>query len=459
MLNKQCDDLENFSRTELWNHTAVIPPLDIPYETTAIYIGAHKVYRNFQTTLLDQCSTPIAYEYYTRKYNWAPDTFSNINWEAAHTVMHMCSPATRTWVSKFSSGFLGTIQMMSRRDQWIDMKCPCCNNENETQFHVIQCPAPAPRQRLLLLFTDLYTWMRKMGIGNDFVTHFETYTQAWLHTNPVPIEVALPYPFRAQLDIGWTHMLFCRMHLSFVDHIAEIYHVKGVHREAQRFCSLLVYKMWTKLLRPLWNARNKVVHALDAANAHTRLHLDLQREATELYQSTNVEMLPHSARLLFDHELHDLLRRPYYSLKAWCESVEIEITRQTSSYTDPGDHTQTLLQPIQPVPQPRDPPPLPTVSNAPTLTPIQLHIQQRRVRQSRHNHESQSQVQTPPLDPPHPRRAERRPPRVSRRRCLTLTSRVPARPQHQRRNITDSLPPHVAESVRMRLLMGSWRLP
>ena len=74
--------------------------------------------------------------------------------------------------------------------------------------------------------------------------------------------------------------------------------------------------MWTRVLRPQWNARNKIVHALDQTTKRTREQSDLLEEVKERYRATNHEMLAYDDRKLFDMELEQLLQKLFPYLRA-----------------------------------------------------------------------------------------------------------------------------------------------
>ena len=459
-----------------------MPPLHFPYEQTSVWIQHVKIYRNFNSCIIDQCSDKQIRRYYRRKYTWSDIDFESVCWDVISQAMHMCSPSTRTWISKFSCGFLGTGQMMARREKWLDMSCPCCSHTPETSSHVITCEFPANRQRVLLILEDSYTWMKKMGVGLDFIQNFRTCTDAWLTKTEPPNRQHLPYAFQAQFDFGWRHLMFGCIHQSMCEHVQEIYIMNGIRRESQRFCMLLVHRLWTKILRPMWNARNKKVHALDSETAQTRVHLDTKIEAEELYKTTNVDMLPHTARKLFDDDLDEIISRPYHALRAWCDTVEIEVMRQASQQDLLDDTTQQLLHPYQPpqeLPLNR-PKRLPSANTDPLLSPIQLHIKRRRFRGQNHiivDHDTPSHNPQPNLDhqhdlsdvpPPQQDIPPQRRPRRRRRLRLRLTPRTPltrdtSQPPSPRQFLDETDDDHneepspLLESARLRMLRGSWR--
>lgn len=319
-----------------------------------------------------------------------------------------------------------------------------------------------------------------MGVGHDFVHHFRNCTEAWLADTHPNDQLNLPFAFTTQFNFGWSHLMFGRIHHALCDHIHDIYTRTGIKREAQRFLTLLIHRIWTKILRPTWNARNQKVHALDSKTSQTRIHLDTIVEAEELYNSTNVEMLPHKARQLFDDDLDVIISRPYHSLRAWCDSVEIEVLREASQHVHDLDDQQQLLNSHLRVPNTtsHQRKRLPTSTTDPLLSPIQLHIKRRRCREHNksipQNSASNLNPSLPHFNPTHNDAPTHQPPvppprrrRQRRRLRLQLTPRVlppPPREQPPPLGIDHGStlgienPPEV-EQARTRMLRGSWRPP
>ena len=115
-LNYKCDLIANFARVHMQLCTGAQPSLRLPFEDIAIWIDDRKIYKNFNSELLNFCSLPKIRTYDMRKYQWDHDTFHVINWEAINTAMKLVSFSTRTWLSKFNCGFLGTATMLSYRE-------------------------------------------------------------------------------------------------------------------------------------------------------------------------------------------------------------------------------------------------------------------------------------------------------------------------------------------------------
>ena len=126
------------------------------------------------------------------------------------------------------------------------------------------------------------------------------------------------------------------------------------------------------ILRPAWNSRNKVIHAIDDNTKISRMTKDLHSEITELYINTNHELLQHRDRQLFDTSLPDLLRKHPTVLKAWRDEVDIAVRLASTPASTQDPHQQVL---------PFTPPTPITIDNHITindLTPVQRRIQKRR---------------------------------------------------------------------------------
>ena len=124
------------------------------------------------------------------------------------------------------------------------------------------------------------------------------------------------------------------------------------------------------MLRPQWQYRNKIVHALDSITSRTRIQQDLREEVRERFQSTNSDMLAYTDRQLFDTSLETLLDKPASHLHAWCASVDIAV-KYSSSLSGALDNSQRRIFDAT------LPPPTPDTSNTNTalLTPVQRRIQ------------------------------------------------------------------------------------
>ena len=369
-LNYECDLIAKFARVHMQAFPHLQPTLRLPFESISIWNENSKIYQDFNAAILDLCSLPRIRSYYMTKYQWDIFDFDNVNWTAIQSAMKLCSTSTRTWISKMNCGFIGSATMLVYREYWLSNNCPMCQSCQETNIHVLQCAHPPHRQKLLLMIDELSKWLTITTCEPIIARKIIRITNLWLDQGTRPDLFSTCPPIQQQIQIGWYHFMFGKISLDITQWQHNYATIHNLRREAQSWTSRLIQRLWTIILRPSWQHRNIIVHANDRTTSKTRLCLDIQEEVTELYNSTNVDMLASVDRPLFDPPLDDLLSKPYFQLKAWCSSVEtaqLHSLNSTSVTHDPSQPALTFAQPLPP--PPADPPrqPLPTARNSPPL--------------------------------------------------------------------------------------------
>ena len=375
-LNYECDLIAKFARVHMQMCPGATPSLRLPFESIAIWLDDKKIYKNFNSELLNFCSMPQIRAYYMKKYQWDQTAFQAINWEAINSAMKLVSFSTRTWLSKFNCGFIGTAAMLSYREYWLHDSCPLCSLTKETNQHILQCPHPPHRQKLLMLLNDLKIWLSTSNCEPILASEIIRITTLWMNPQNHHITSNCP-PIQHQIQIGWHHLLFGKISKRITEWQHNYVIAHSLRRDAQSWTSRFIQKIWTKLLRPAWQHRNSVVHSHEKRTTTTRLYQDIQEEVSELYRSTDVEMLAAIDKPLFDQPLDTLLQQPQQQLQAWCNSVETAMKYSLQPSSTTHDPTQLHL-PFAPPPirlqQPPVQEPLPTAVNSPHLTPIQRRI-------------------------------------------------------------------------------------
>ena len=295
--------------------------------------------------MIEKCNESRAKTYYCRKYHWTSDQFQSINWDIITSSMTKCNVSTAKWVSKFSCGFVGTAKTLARREYWLGSHCPLCNNTDEDNTHIICCPHPPHRERVLNNLQDLYEWMEFINFPPTILDEIKRANEIWLNDQTLSgITSHIPC-IQSQIELGWQHFIYGRTHVEIAYQIQCHYDRTRHRRSSQQVLSQLIYRLWTKVIRPQWNARNKIVHALDVTTTQTREHSDLIEEVTERYQSTNSEMLAYEDRKLFTIPLDELKLKPVSYLKAWNDSVDIAIrsSSMTSNNMEAGQRLLTAV--------------------------------------------------------------------------------------------------------------------
>lgn len=357
----------------------------LPFEPISIWYKGDKIYNNYRSTISIAAYDDQARHYYCSRYGWQRQDFDDINWKAVDKAMSMLSRHTRVWASKFSCGFLGIARMLSRREYWLDNKCPRCGNCDETCQHVIQCPAAAHREQMLRRVDDFNMWMQTQHVDPDMVSDIIMITTSWIQCETVDPATIITPAIQHQYHLGWEHFVMGRLSKSLTVHLHEFYTNKTSRRNAQGVTARIIRWLWTDLIRPAWNDRNACVHRNTYADKSMRLLDDTKTEVAELYNNTDRTVLSYMDRQLFDTDLNEIMQRPQHQLDAWIQSVESAVRMASRSATTITDPTQPCL-PFAQQPPPRDRQDdaqttvkkIPTSRNSPHLTPVQLRIARRR---------------------------------------------------------------------------------
>lgn len=295
-----------------------------------------------------------ASQYYCSRYGWTKKDFDKINWMAVDKAMKMCSSSTRAWASKFSCGFIGTTKMLSRREYWLDNKCPRCGECDEICIHILQCPSPSHREQMLRKVDDFDMWLKTKHVDPDMVSGIIMVTNAWIKGEQVVLETILTPTIQQQYQIGWDHFILGRLCTDITVHLHDFYKSKSSKWNAQSVTAHIIRWLWTSLTRPAWNDRNAYVHSHSGADKSKRLLENMKIEVRELYDNTDTSIIGYSDRQLFDTDIDELLQRSQKQLIAWIQSVESAIRHASRSATVIADPTQPHLNfaPPQSIEQP-----------------------------------------------------------------------------------------------------------
>ena len=179
---------------------------------------------------------------------------------------------------------------------------------------------------------DVYMWVEHISFPTPLFNELKRINTLWLH-DPNLREVTSIIPaLQSQLQLGWSHLFFGHTHVSMAEYLHDYYQTRNRQRNAQTVLSQFIYKLWTIVIRPQWQHRNKLVHAQDATVTTTRIQQNLWEEVSERFESTNYEIFAYDDRKLFDTTLDSLLEKPTSHLYAWWESVDIAV-RSSSTMT------------------------------------------------------------------------------------------------------------------------------
>ena len=372
LLNIKCDLLAKHARKHLSPYPEHTPPLDLPFEKMSLWHDNIKIYRNYRKTMSQKCHILKVRQYYCRKYGWTRHNFDDVNWDAVDGAMQLSTPTTTKWISKLSCGFVGLAKTLARREYWLDSMCPRCNHHTEDNIHLITCPHVDIRSKLNSALLELENWMTSTGSSPHLSFEIIRSIKHWVDCQTMNgFDTTIP-AIQRQLDIGWSHFMFGRISIAITSHQQNYFTSQSSRRTGQSWTSQLIQKLWTLILRPMWNHRNKYVHGKEPKTT-ARLHSDIIQEATELYFSTDKDNLQSQDRHLLEPSLSSILSRRHFEIVAWINSIEMSIHSAAHNLEPTNDRTQTFLLPHVPIPPHPAPParvPLPTIENTPHLSSV-----------------------------------------------------------------------------------------
>lgn len=181
-----------------------------------------------------------ARQYYCSRYRWSKQVFDEINWKAVGKAMSMVSISTRVSASKFSCGFVGTARMLSRREYWLDNKCPRCGSCDERYNHVLQCPSSVHREQMICMIDDFDMWLKTRHADPDMISDIIMITTAWIKSEPIDPTNILTPAIRHQHQLGWEHFILGRLCNDIATHLHDFYKNKSSQRNAQSVTAQII---------------------------------------------------------------------------------------------------------------------------------------------------------------------------------------------------------------------------
>ena len=89
---------------------------------------------------------------------WSKEAFRAVDWRRLDDCLSSKPQMYRQWLSKQSSGFCGTQQMVARWDPSRDGRCPNCGRR-ETSQHLMLCTDPDRTRLLEVMADDFGRWL------------------------------------------------------------------------------------------------------------------------------------------------------------------------------------------------------------------------------------------------------------------------------------------------------------
>ena len=215
--------------------------------------------------------------------------------------------------------------MLGKRAYWNSADCPRCSSHVENLEHMLRCPHAVSREKFTTGLTNIHTWMLRSYTEVTLADGIIRATNLWIDDPQMETFWPPCPPTMLQIQIGWLRFLLGRLHISFTNHQHDYFVRKGFSRSALSWTKRLIINLWSDVVRPQWQHRTSIVHALEKTTTQTRLHKELIDEVCILYYSTRQQDLLSDDRHLLDTPLDELITWRYNSLLSWKNYFQVAV--------------------------------------------------------------------------------------------------------------------------------------
>ena len=194
-------------------------------------------------------------EYWQAKYRFPPASQPKIDWKHIAIAAKQLGIWPRIRQAKWGTNFHPTNQILQRRKQVPDDKCPRCE-EIETREHVLRCDGYGATDSWDAAVSKLSAWMQQTSthpaIRDVIVSRLRSWhdqqpleTRNWYQAGPAAA---------AQDQIGWWSFLQGFVATEWGETQAEYFRWLKLKRTSKRWVTALIKKLW-EISWTLWEHR------------------------------------------------------------------------------------------------------------------------------------------------------------------------------------------------------------
>lgn len=166
--------------------------------------------------------------------------------------------------------------MMKLWKFWENDKCPCCQEENETTFHLIYCEDEGMAMTWQDSLKELDTWLLEEDTAPEISACIMKTLTPREPTDFKEFGKGLATQAAKDQDrIGWFHFVEGKIAQSWETAQHEYYMRKGSDKSGRTWASGLVTQLYT-LPHNQWTYRNRVLHERDAQGLRIKEGEDLE---------------------------------------------------------------------------------------------------------------------------------------------------------------------------------------
>jgi hypothetical protein len=250
----------------------------LPNESHSVWANGHKVCKDVAMSIRHSIDNAANQLYLDSKLQMDSTVYARISWMAMAKAMATIGAGRRRWVSKLSSGNLGTNAVLHKWGQKDTPNCRRCNKPENVK-HTLQCQHASTASVWKATLEDLKTWLQEHhtdpSLIRVLIDNLTTWASSNNHHQPrTELE-------KLQDSIGWEQLLYGRFDKSWQE-IQDLYFKSlGKRNTGVRWLASIIAKMWD-ICWDLWQTRNHHEHEHDMTILHEKVsqevHIMLQKD-------------------------------------------------------------------------------------------------------------------------------------------------------------------------------------
>jgi hypothetical protein len=284
-----------------------IPPL--PSSPAYLTLAGHTITSKYKTKIREAATVPNLKAYVGNRFHWTHNTITDdIDWDVYKKLVSKQRQSHKIMV-KHLHAIAPTGHLAHRHQPHQPQGCPACNCPDETNDHLIICPAYSRKQWRLNTTTQLFTKIGKSWPTDPVLEAILEEGLLRVHNNlaqPVQCESYEPnyhQLIRSQTKIGWIQLYrgkwsqaWSAMHTAYAKQARWQPSLQDGKAWVQK-CGHHLLERW----KILWSLRNEERHGKDDNDKQAKMKTSLLHQL-EHYYRLSPSVVPVDRNLLFPHQ-------------------------------------------------------------------------------------------------------------------------------------------------------------
>ena len=267
-------------------------------------------------------------EYWRKKFSITKEQQDQVNWEVFKKVNRMNEDWVQTWMTKYNSRIGGVRKNMHRRKHATDDKCPCCEEQEDTD-HLLKCKNKDIQEVYDEKMKEIKEWMKK-NTSAEMTKGVVAVIEAFRNGTDLDLEGCNDNMVKAaakqQFELGQRAFVggWWSRRWTTLQHI--YYREQGKKNKASIWIARLIIQI-QDMIRNMWFERNIQLHNKEQSQHNERTHQQLNMRITKVYErlnkaAPNKRILNGDERYYFSRKENEIKRKRIRSKNRWVKEAE-----------------------------------------------------------------------------------------------------------------------------------------